>query len=151
MAYPKSKNGRTLVRPAALTPEVQADIIRFLTNGSYFGPACVAAGTTPETVKYWLRLYEDGAEHAQGYADFFASLKRAVAFAEQRALDAVQDGAPSWQSRAWFLERRFPDRWAVAKDRPEKTDSVSRREVVREAQERAEKRKRDRRAGRPAE
>lgn len=98
---------------------MQRQIVAFMADGSYFAPACKAAGTTRQTVEYWQKLYQSGAEHAQEYADFFAALEKANAIAEVRALGAIQSGATSWQSRAWFLERRFPARWG-AKDKADK-------------------------------
>lgn len=103
--------GKQLERPRALTPEVQAKIIQYMAEGNYFAPSCIAAGTTVETVEYWRKLYEAGAEHAQTFADFFSALARARAVAEVNALSDLNTGRPGWQARAWFLERRYRNRW----------------------------------------
>lgn len=115
-----------------------------MAEGNYLDPACRAAGTTRQVVEYWRKLYEAGAEHAQKYADFFASLARAQSIAEANAVGSVRGGGMGWQGSAWFLERRFPRRWAAVKDRPEKTNSKTRREVVEAAKERGQRRRRDR-------
>lgn len=73
--------------------------------------ACLVAGTTKECVDYWKRLYENGVEHAQKYADFFSALKRASALAESESLEDIKSGRQGWQGQAWFLERRHYKRW----------------------------------------
>lgn len=111
-------------RPKALTDETQRIILDAMASGMHLTPACDLAGISQDAVRYWQRLCESGAEHAQIYADFFGNIKRAVALAESQALGAISRGEPGWQSRAWFLERRFPKRWAVRKD-PESKQDVS--------------------------
>lgn len=98
-------------RPRALTEEVQAKIVELHLLGMHFSPACYAAGTTPETVKYWMKLVDAGAEHAQIYADFFGRIKEATAISEAKGLSQLKQGEQGWQAQAWFLERRFPKRW----------------------------------------
>lgn len=98
-------------RPKALTEEVQKVILDAMALGLHFSPACDLAGICPDGVKYWMKLVEDGAEHAQVYADFFGRIKKAVAFAEVESLQTLKSQAPGWQAQAWFLERRFPKRW----------------------------------------
>lgn len=100
-----------LDRPRVLTPQVQAAIVQALAEGSYLNAACRAAGTTKDCFNYWRRLYESGAEHAQVYTVFYTACARASAIAEGRALDVVRSGQPGWQGPAWFLGRRFPERW----------------------------------------
>lgn len=98
-------------RPRALTEAMQAKIVELHGLGLHFSPACYAAGTTPEAVKYWMKLFDDGAEHAKVYADFFGRIKEAVALSEAKALVHLKHGEQGWQAQAWFLERRFPQRW----------------------------------------
>lgn len=128
-------------RPAVLTPKAQRKIVDLLVQGNYLSTACSVAGISVQTFNYWRRLFEDGAEHAQIYADFFAAVKAAGAVAEAESLGRVRAGVMGWQGSAWFLERRFPQKWAVAKDRPEKTDKKSRHDVVSEAKKRAQDRR----------
>lgn len=100
-------------RPQALTPAVQSQIIELLTQGHSLSVACKRAGVHHGTVAYWRRLYEAKAEHAQVYADFFAYIKKAEADAEITSLATLRRGGFGWQAQAWFLERRFPKRWAA--------------------------------------
>ena len=112
-----------LDRPAILTPKAQRTIVEALTNGSYLTTACTLAGTTTHTFNYWRRLYEQGVEHAQVYADFFTAVKKAGAKAENDALRTIRDGESGWQSSAWFLERRFYKRWGDKAKKQEKEDA----------------------------
>jgi hypothetical protein len=105
--YPK----RELDKPAVLTLKVQREIVKLVREGNYLETAYLAAGTTRQTVEYWKKLCGDGAEHAQVYADFFASLARAQALAEADSLRDVRAGRMGWQGQAWFLDRRFRSRW----------------------------------------
>ena len=108
--------GTQLQRPRALSREVQQRIITLLAEGNYLFVACEAAGLTYSGFRHWQRRWEDGDPVAQEFADFFESVKRAVAVGEVNALRELTAGDPGWQSRAWFLERRFPQRWG-RKDR----------------------------------
>ncbi len=99
-------------RPRALTEEVQAKIVGFLRLGTHFTTACFASGIQPTSVTYWIKLVESGAEHAQVYADFCNRIKEATAMSEVQGLATLKQGEQGWQAQAWFLERRFPKRWA---------------------------------------
>lgn len=51
------------------------------------------------------------------YYQFYQSIKRANAEAEQEALSRIQKaGKRNWQANAWFLERRFPNRWRMRQE-----------------------------------
>lgn len=99
-------------RPKALTDAVQDKILAAMRMGSFFSTACYAAGITPEAVKYWMKLADQGAEHAQVYADFFGRIKEYEAISELEALGRLKEGEQGWQSQGWFLERRFKNRWS---------------------------------------
>lgn len=136
-----------LDKPAVLTVKVQREIVRLIIEGNFFEVACFAAGTTRQTVEYWQKLCESGVPHAQVYADFFASIKKANAIAEANALRDIKSGADGWQSRAWFLERRFKGRWG--RNAEEKTETAGRRDVVTAARNLAENRRRNRGTDKP--
>lgn len=104
----------TLARPEALTPQVQANIIELLKEGNYFDTACRASGISAHGVNQWRRRWEAGDPDASRYHDFFTALalNRGTAFAETTAMRKLKVGSPGWQAQAWFLERRFPKRWA---------------------------------------
>src|SRR3954467_12213347 len=73
-------------RPRALTPEVQRDILRFMSMGAFLSPACRAAGISVDTFYHWRKRCEGGDREAQVYADFFGAFACACARAE---IDAV--------------------------------------------------------------
>ncbi len=131
-----------LDRPQVLTPAVQAKIVEMMMDGVALTTACVRAGTTHYTVRYWRTLVEEGAEHAQIYADFFTAIKKAEAEAEHKALKTIKKGGFGWQAQAWFLERRFPQRWG-AKQRDDKPQAKQ-AEVIEEAKKKADARRNDR-------
>jgi transposase len=105
-----------LVRPRALTPEVQKGIIEALARGNYITTACQASGISFEGFRHWRARWESGDPLAMEFDDFFASIEKAISVGEMTALDRLGHGAPGWQAQAWFLERRFPQRWGK-KDR----------------------------------
>ena len=49
------------------------------------------------------------------FQELMEAVKNASAVAESRAIQTILSD-DSWQSKAWYLERRFPGRW-VRKDR----------------------------------
>jgi hypothetical protein len=101
----------TLEKPRALTPATQVRIVESLAAGNFLSIACSQARVSRRCWYYWRRLVDRGCEHAQVYAPFFEACEQAMAIAEQAALRTIRSGAPGWQGSAWFLERRFPDRW----------------------------------------
>ena len=97
--------------PRALTPEVQARILALLAQGNYLGTSCRAAGVTVRTFQHWRRRWLDGDPKASEYDEFFRGVKRVIAAGEAALLKNIVD-ADNWQSCAWILERRWPERWA---------------------------------------
>lgn len=97
--------------PYALTPAVADAIVELLRAGNYYCTACAKAGVTPHTFIRWRRLAEEG---KQPFADFWLRCCQAEAEAEAKALDIVITSAfTSWQAAAWYLERKYPDRWSL--------------------------------------
>ena len=70
--------------------------------------ACHQAIFSRDTMYSWLQR---GAKGEEPYATFLAEYNQASATAELTALSEIRAGKNNWQSRAWFLERRFRDRW----------------------------------------
>lgn len=107
-----------MARPTSL-PEVQAVILTAIEAGNYRVTACAAAGIHRHTLQNWEKW---GAEGKEPYAEFLAALQTAEAKAEMRLLsdiDSARAGTPGvsgadvWQTKAWILERRWPQRWAA--------------------------------------
>jgi hypothetical protein len=100
------------MKPRALNPEVQDEIVRLVGQGMYPKPSCALAGIDYGTFEYWRKKHDAGDDDARWLDDFFNRLTRAAAKAEMESLDAVRDGKMGWQGPAWFLGRRFPKRWS---------------------------------------
>jgi hypothetical protein len=45
-----------------------------------------------------------------------ARIRVAEAQCEEGYLKRIREGKPGWQSAAWFLERKWPKRWALKHD-----------------------------------
>lgn len=92
-------------RPTLCTPEVAAEISRFVTRGLPVKTAARAAGVSVRSVNEWLARGRDGEEP---YAAFAEAIERARA--DFTAVHAgVIDGAGrmgDWKASAWLLERR---------------------------------------------
>jgi transposase len=103
------------------TKGTQRAIVEALKAGEYAKVAAEAQGVDESTYYRWLQRGEAAAKAADngkpvdakelGYADFLVKVRRAEAEAEQAALRRVQ-GSEDWRATAWFLERRYPGRWA---------------------------------------
>jgi hypothetical protein len=112
-----AKAGRKL----KLTPVFIKEAEKLLKAGNYANTVADYLNISESTWYEWLKL----GEKAQSgiYRDFWETIKKATAIAEVGAvsgiLQAAQDG--NWQAFAWFLERKFPNRWG-RKDRNEMPD-----------------------------
>lgn len=70
------------------------------------------AGVSYDTFYHWERRYKDNDPTVpQVIVDFFNKVKSAEAASEIFALRSVRSGRQGWQADAWFLERRYPQRW----------------------------------------
>jgi hypothetical protein len=108
--------GTKLQRPTVLTEEIQAEIVQALADGNYLSVACQSVGITVRIFDHWRKRWEEGDPVAQAYNDFFLACKMASSVAERNSLSRLKQAPLNWQAQAWFLERRFPQRWG-RKDR----------------------------------
>lgn len=97
-----------MARPSKFTPDIAAAILRAVGAGLAYPQAAALAGVCERTLYNWL---ESGAAGQEPLATFLQDLKSTEAKAELEALAAVKAGGPGWQSRAWYLERKYPERW----------------------------------------
>jgi hypothetical protein len=98
-----------------LDNDLIANLAGLIANGNYHAQACAMCRIGTTTFYRWL---EKGEHERKGiYKDFWEAIKDAEARAEAVFIQQiVRDD--SWQSKAWLLERRFPERWG-RKDRLE--------------------------------
>jgi len=105
-----------LGRPSKLTPEAQEIICDHIRAGSYLNVAAQTIGVAPETISEW-KLWgrediQNGVEDSI-YARFWEAVARAEAQAEFAGVLRIRSaGIADWKAEAWFLERRFPERWS---------------------------------------
>ena len=100
-------------RKTKLTPELTDRICSVLANGNYITTACAIARIHQRQFFRWM---EKGEHESSGpYRKFYESVKEAEQTAELALLRDIRTD-DSWQSKAWILERRFPERWG-RKDR----------------------------------
>ncbi|MBE3576893.1 MAG: hypothetical protein IMX00_04305 [Limnochordales bacterium] len=98
-------------RPTKLTPERIKILVDAVAAGNYYETACALAGITYRTFAKWR---EKGERAKSGiYFQFVQDLKRAEAFAEAERIKRIREAAKegNWQADAWWLERRYPERW----------------------------------------
>lgn len=117
----KEVHRRTRATNDLVTPEILAAMIGYVGRGNSFETASSRAGISRPTFYGWLRRGRDvlhWMEANEGpvklrdqlLADFVVGMDQAEAEAEGNALDRIiEDDA--WQSDAWYLERRYPDRY----------------------------------------
>ena len=84
-------------------PEIVEKIADCIALGNFANVACAFAGISTTTYHEWM--------NDESKPEFTEAIKEAEAISEIDALAAIRND-PSWQSKAWFLERKFKDRWA---------------------------------------
>lgn len=98
-----------VTKPTRLTRETADAIVTAIKTGATLEVAAAYAGIGRRTFFDWLRegRRPDGRKL---YRDFVDELDLALGQWEAGALQRIHDD-PEWQSDAWMLERRFPDRY----------------------------------------
>lgn len=100
-----------MARQSKLTPEAQKKIVNAISEGNYLETAAAIGGITYTTLNNWIK--KGKAASSGAYVEFLEAVKKAEAEAEalrvSRISRAGQEG--NWQADAWYLERRYPDRW----------------------------------------
>lgn len=104
--------GTELVRPTVLDAERCNAILQYLAEGNRLIVALRAAGVTHECFRLWEnRVKAADPDVPSDIADFIGKVRVAEAASEVTAVRELRSGRPGWQGSAWFLERRFPQRW----------------------------------------
>ena len=106
----KDREKKDMGRPTLLTPERQADICKAIRAGNFMDTAAAYAGINPDTLRDWMRRGARG--ESPELIDFSASVKRALSESEVTGIARIRSAAAdSWQAEAWYMERRFRERW----------------------------------------
>jgi transposase len=97
-------------RPPKITQQIQDDICKAIRGGSFMETAAAYGGISKDTLYAWMRhgARGEGAE----YVKFSDAIKKALAESEVQGIAQIRaHGKESWQAVAWYLERRFKERW----------------------------------------
>lgn len=94
-------------------PELVADMLNFINAGNPYKVVCGMVEIDESTFYRWMK---EGADAPDGSLarEFYQRVKKASAQACHRNMMRIQKGVGSWQSSAWFLERRMPEEFALA-------------------------------------
>lgn len=102
-----------MARPTKLTPELQAQICKHLLDGNFVETVCDFVGIDKPTFYDWIKRGERGwqSDIDGGYVEFSNAVKRAISLIEMQTMGELKSGGMNWQAKAWWLERRHPDKW----------------------------------------
>ncbi len=96
--------------PLKLTPELINSAKALIMRGNYTAVVCKKLHIGEQT---WYRWKKKGEKESSGiFRDFLEAIQEAEAYAEGSALQNIREaGKQTWQAEAWYLERKFPERW----------------------------------------
>lgn len=112
---PKS-TGNKVGRPIVLTEKIRDDIVKAIRLGNYYGPSARFAGVAESTLYHWL---DRGRKEPDSiYGEFLREVEKAKNFAEIEAVGFIREaGKADPKHYQWWLERKFPQRWAKKVDK----------------------------------
>jgi len=88
-----------------MSPAQREKLLEHLRKGHFITSACKFVGISRD--HYYDCRVDD--------PSFKDAADKALADSEEECLSAIRCD-PAWQSKAWFLERRFAERWAKKPD-----------------------------------
>lgn len=86
-------------------------IVEAATAGAPLATCATAAGVKPSTLRSIMSRYRHGQLRHAGLIAAAQRLARAEATTEIEALKTIRTGSRGWEGPAWYLERRYPDRY----------------------------------------
>lgn len=92
-------------RPSVVTDEMRVIILQVIADGLSWADASVYVGLKSRTTIH---------DEAKRNPEFSNALKRAELDGKLYHLRRIKTGGPTWQSSAWFLERKFSG-WRMKK------------------------------------
>ena len=119
---PKNPVGKQTI----LTEELIDKVVRGVKTGAFIHTIFKMHGVSPRSYHHWLKL---GSKLVDGdgddeelkkinplYGEFTRRVREAEAQMEMVAVGGiVKAGQSNWNAYAWWLTRKFPDRWAQSK------------------------------------
>jgi hypothetical protein len=105
-----SRTGRKL----KLTDDLGARILQTLALGATHRTACRSVGIAKSSFYAWLLKGERS--ESTLFRDFLDAVRQVEAQREMEALATIyQAAAHDWRAAAWYLSRRYPERWGHSK------------------------------------
>jgi hypothetical protein len=100
-------------RRTKLTPERHGKICETIAKGVHPLVAAKACTVGARTYYRWMQIGEADSEGKTVFRQFWQDVCTAEAAAEAFYVDKIQTAAKkgSYQAAAWWLERRYPERW----------------------------------------
>ena len=117
------------MRPEIITQDLIKEVCNYIAAGFSYSTAAKLAGIAESTFFRWRAMGQlEGAEDI--YKIFYIEVEEASAFSEAEALQLVRSSAikeRNWRAAAWFLERRFPEKyqkrsWVLDSDKSNNPD-----------------------------
>ena len=104
-----------MARKTKLNQDIINEAEKLIKLGNYTLTVCKYLGIAEST---WYRWMQEGEDEKKGISkEFYKTIKKAESHAEIRNVQLIQNaGNETWTASAWYLERKFPDRWGK-KDR----------------------------------
>jgi hypothetical protein len=103
-------------RKCKLTDELAQRILDALSLGATHKTACRAASISKSTFYGWLKKGDDEADGL--FRDFLDAVRHVEAQRECEGLAHIAEaGRVDWRAEAWYLSRRYPERWGNGKRR----------------------------------
>jgi len=105
--------------PTKFTPEVRAKIIKALATGNDRTTACAVADISARCLINWMnrgRRPRPNNKEDKPFVQFLHDVKKAEEKAVAIAVRNIRvQGRKQWTAFAWWLERKFPERWGDQK------------------------------------
>lgn len=111
------------------TPEIEQQIATSLGNGALLSTAIAEAGISASTLQRWRARGREDIEAGRRtrYASFERKVRQSMAVVENacvRQILAIGQQTRQWTAFAWYLERRWPHKYARAATERDAADGI---------------------------
>ena len=119
-------------RRTELTKELQKKMVEIVASGNTMSTAYGSQGVSESAFYLWMKTGEDAHKlpaskrtpYQKKCLEFMGNIKKARNEAKQRYQQIVYKEAPKdWRCSAWWLERNFPDEYALV-SKVERTENI---------------------------
>lgn len=111
-------------RKTKLTQQLIQQAAKLISEGNHDCTVVNYLGIDKST---WYKWMQEGETAESGLKkDFFDTIKKAAAKSEVTAVKGIlKAGKKQWQALAWYLERKFGERWALKQDTTQNDGSIN--------------------------